>query len=78
MFNKDKFSGITLNPEESKVLLLLGNQKDKYMIMSEKITIHDQNYVVSYDVSDAKAKMNVKRMRFTGKSDHTTTCKSKH
>ncbi|MGE1198020.1 Ger(x)C family spore germination protein [Priestia megaterium] len=60
LFNKDKFSGITLNPEESKVLLLLGNQKDKYMIMSDKITIHDQKYVVSYDVSDAKAKMNVK------------------
>ncbi|PVE62923.1 Ger(x)C family spore germination protein [Priestia megaterium] len=59
LFNEDKFSGITLNPEESKVLLLLGDQKDKYMIMSHKITIHDQKYVVSYDVSGAKAKMDV-------------------
>ncbi|KNH18611.1 hypothetical protein ACS78_22490 [Priestia megaterium] len=42
------------------MLLLLGNQKDKYMIMSHKITIHDQKYVVSYDVSGAKAKMDVK------------------
>lgn len=60
LFNEDKFSGITLNSDESKALLLLGNQKDKYMIMSHKITIHDQQYVVSYDVSDAKAKMHVK------------------
>ena len=49
------------------------------MIMSDKITIHDQKYVVSYDVSDAKAKMNVKPDAIHGgKSDHTTTCKSKH
>ncbi|WP_176345196.1 Ger(x)C family spore germination protein [Priestia aryabhattai] len=60
LFNEDKFSDITLNSDESKALLLLGNQKDKYMIMSHKITIHDQQYVVSYDVSDAKAKMHVK------------------
>lgn len=59
LFHKDKFSGVTMNLEQSKTLLIMADRKDKSMDMSHKISFKGKKLVVSYDISDAKAKMKI-------------------
>ncbi|MFY0761689.1 Ger(x)C family spore germination protein [Metabacillus dongyingensis] len=59
LFHKDKFSGVTMNLEQSKTLLLMADRKEKLMDMSHKINYNGKKLTVAYDVADSKAKMKI-------------------
>lgn len=59
LFHKDKFSGVTMNLEQSKTLLLMANRKDKSMDMSHKIKYKDKQLTVAYDIANSKARIKI-------------------
>ncbi|MCK6256399.1 Ger(x)C family spore germination protein [Fictibacillus sp. KIGAM418] len=61
LFHRDKFSGVTLNRKESKLLLLLANRKNKHMINSDKVKVDGKKENISYEVNKSDAELEISK-----------------
>lgn len=59
LFHHDKFSGVTLDEIETKLLLVLGNKKQKYMQIADNIKIDGKKETMSYEVNNTEADLKI-------------------
>ncbi|MEW4285547.1 hypothetical protein [Priestia koreensis] len=60
LFHHDLFSGTTLNSNQSKMLLILRNQKNKYMELSDTVNLFGHKINLSYNVVNIHSTLKIK------------------
>lgn len=61
LFHKDKFTGVTINTDQTKLLLALSNKRNKAMMINDTIPFKDEQLTVSYEISHSKGNLKIEK-----------------
>ncbi|WP_282035267.1 Ger(x)C family spore germination protein [Metabacillus indicus] len=61
LFHKDKYTGVTINTDQTKLLLALSNKRNKAMMINDTIPFKDEQLTVSYEISHSKGNLKIEK-----------------